>query len=194
MRFNDTLDMYSNAMTWVGDLMSAVPGCSLSEPTPCPDFDVRSLSGHLLGTAKRSLGTAERRSTREIPHVIIDVPDGMLAHRFSEVAEQIRARWAVLEPGELVVAPWGQCSALAAMRGFTIETLVHGWDLAVATGQPSEAPVGLSDAVNTYVDDVIPEATRTRMYAPARSPADNAGPPERLANALGHHRLRLGSD
>jgi uncharacterized protein (TIGR03086 family) len=189
VRFSDTLDVYSDAMTWVSDLMSAVPESSFSKPTPCPDFDVRGLSGHLLGTAKRSIGTAERRSTREIPHVIIDVPDAMLAQSFGEVAEQIRAGWAGLEPGSLVLAPWGQCSALDAVRGFTIETLVHGWDLAVATCQPTEAPAGLADAVLIYVDHVIPEATRARMYAPSQSSADKAGPTERLANALGHCRV-----
>jgi len=186
--FSDVLDVYADAMTWVGDLMSAIPESSLSKPTPCPDFHVRSLSGHLLGTAKRSLGTAQRRSTREIPHVIIDVPDAMLARRFGELAEQARAGWSGLEPGELVVAPWGKCSALDAVRGFTIETLVHGWDLAAATGQPTEAPARLADAVFTYVEHVIPEATRTRMYAPSHFPADEAGPTERLANALGHCR------
>jgi uncharacterized protein (TIGR03086 family) len=189
VRFSDTLDVYSDALTWVSDLMSAVPESSFSKPTPCPDFDVRGLSGHLLGTAKRSIGTAERRSTREIPHVIIDVPDAMLAQSFGEVAEQIRAGWAGLEPGSLVLAPWGQCSALDAVRGFTIETLVHGWDLAVATCQPTEAPAGLADAVLIYVDHVIPEATRARMYAPSQSSADKAGPTERLANALGHCRV-----
>jgi uncharacterized protein (TIGR03086 family) len=190
MRFddNDTVRMYLKTMNWVGDLLSAVLESSLATSTPCTDFDVRSLSGHLIGTAERSLGTAERRSTREIPHVIIDVPDTMLAQRFGELAEQIHSAWSVLEPGEPVVAPWGQCSALDAVRGFTIETLVHGWDLAVATDQPSEAPAGLADAVNVHVDRVIPETTRNRMYAPAWPSADDAGPTEQLANSLGHHR------
>ncbi len=188
MTFDETLCAYVKAMNWVGDLMSAVPQPSLATSTPCTDFDVRGLSGHLLGTAERSLGTAERRPTRKIPHVIIDVPDTMLAQRFGELAEQIHAAWSVLQPGEPIVAPWGQCSALDAVRGFTIETLVHGWDLAVATDQPSEAPAGLADAVSAYVDHVIPEGTRNRMYAQARPSAAGAGPTEQLASALGHHR------
>lgn len=189
MTFDETLRAYLKALNWVGDLMSAVPESSLASSTPCTNFDVRSLSGHLIGTAERSLGTAERGSTREIPHVIIDVPDTLLAQRFGELAEQIHAAWSVLEPGVPVAAPWGQCSALDAVRGFTIETLVHGWDLAVATDQPREAPAGLADTVSAYVDRVIPAATRNRMYTRPRPSADDAGPTERLANVLGHqHR------
>lgn len=185
MRFDDALRDYAAATHWVGVLMADVPESSLTSTTPCAGFDVRSLSGHLLGTAERSVGTASRRSTREIAHVIVDVPDALLARRYRELTEQACVAWSALEPDEPVAAPWGQCSALDAVRGFTIETLVHGWDLAVATAQPSEAPTGVAKAVGAYVDQVIPEATRNRMYDPARQPADDAGPTERLANRLG---------
>lgn len=130
----EVLRVYLESLAWVGDLMSAVPDSSFDRSTPCAGFDVRSLSGHLLGTAERSLGTAEHRSTREIPHVVTTVPDAMLAARFRELEHRIGVAWSMRPPGERVAAPWGQCSVVDAVRGFTIETLVHGWDLAVATG------------------------------------------------------------
>lgn len=143
MDFDDALRDYAAAAHWVGELMADVPESSLTSTTPCAAFDVRSLSGHLLGTAERSVGTAERRSTREIEHVIVDVPDALLARRYRELTQQACIAWSALDPDESVLAPWGQSSAIDAVRGLTIETLVHGWDLAVATGQPSEAPAGL---------------------------------------------------
>lgn len=183
--FGEVLRVYLEALAWVGDLISAVPDSSFDRSTPCADFDARSLSGHLLGTAERSLGTAEHRSTREVPHVVTTVPDAMLATRFRELEQRLGAAWPMRRPDERVAAPWGQCSAVDAVRGFTIETLVHGWDLAVATGQPSEAPAGLADAVSAYTGVVIPEATRSRMYDTAQPSTDDAGPTEQLANALG---------
>lgn len=176
---------YLGALYWVADLMVDVSQMAFSQPTPCADFDVRDLSGHLLGTAERSLGTAERRSTREFPHVITDVGDAMLAQRFRQLVELVGPAWSPIEAGDPVAAPWGRYPAIDVMRGFTIETLVHGWDLAVATGQPSEAPAGLAGAVEAFVDQVIPQATRTRMYDQARAPAHDARPTQRLANALG---------
>jgi formate dehydrogenase maturation protein FdhE len=52
--------------------------------------------GHLLGTARRGLGTAQRVSTREIPHVITDVPDDELAARYVTLAASIRHAWSQL--------------------------------------------------------------------------------------------------
>jgi len=179
------LPVYLGALHWVGDLMADVPERSLSAPTPCAEFDVRSLSGHLLGTAERSLGAAQGRSTREIPHVITNVSDAMLARRFRRLVEHIGPAWSAIQANEPITAPWGRYPAIDVVRGFTIETLVHGWDLAVATGQPSEAPAGLAATVEGFVDQVIPQATRKRMYDEPRASADDAEPTERLANALG---------
>lgn len=157
----------------------------LSAPTPCAEFDVRSLSGHLLGTAERSLGAAQGRATREIPPVITNVSDAMLARRFRRLVEHIGPAWSAIQANEPITAPWGRYPAIDVVRGFTIETLVHGWDLAVATGQPSEAPAGLAATVEGFVDQVIPQATRKRMYDEPGASADHAEPTERLANALG---------
>jgi uncharacterized protein (TIGR03086 family) len=168
--------------------MAATSERMLAGPTPCEDFDVRTLMGHLIGTAERSLGTAEGRPTNDIPHVVVDVGDDDLAGRYVELADQVITAWAYLAPGQEVTAPWGACSAEDALGGFTIETVVHGWDLAVATDQPEEASDGLVDYANAQLDRVVPEGTRARKYAAAWTPADGAGPTERLANALGHHR------
>lgn len=170
--------------------MAATSEEALVDPTPCEDFDVRTLMGHLIGTAERSMGTAEGRSATQIPHVVVDVGDADLAGRYMELSEQVSTAWTYLEPGQDVTAPWGSCSAEDALRGFTIETVVHGWDLAVATDQPVEAPDGVVDSVNAHVDRVVPEGARARMHAAARAPVDGAGPTERLANTLGHHRRR----
>lgn len=69
----------------------------------------------------------------------MDVADGDLAAAYGSLARDIRSLWQSASGGDRVTAPWGPCTALEALRGFTVETVTHGWDLAMATGQPSEA-------------------------------------------------------
>lgn len=103
--------------------------------TPCADFDVRSLLGQLIGTAHRGLATARGNTTRGIPHLITDVLDGELALAYATLAASIREAWLPLAGAETLTAPWGTCTALEAARGFTVETVTRGWNLAFVPGQ-----------------------------------------------------------
>ena len=76
----DVRDLYDEALAWVAGLMRTVPASLLSRSTPCPEFSVRALMGHLVGTAERGLATAQHRSTTSIPHVVTD-PDEAFATR-----------------------------------------------------------------------------------------------------------------
>jgi len=133
---------YFDALSWVTQLMTAVQARQLNARTPCEDFDVRSLMGHLVGTVHRGLATSRRVPTRDIPHVITDVSDAELAPTYATLSASIREAWSPLTADDAVIPPWGACAGLEAARGFTVETVTHGWDLAVATGQPSDAPNG----------------------------------------------------
>lgn len=84
-------------------------------------------------------------------------------------------------------APWGEVPAGEAVWGFANETLVHGWDLAVATGQPAEAPPTLVEPVLARAHALVPAGARNpRAYAPAVGAGRGAGPTERLASWHGH--------
>src|SRR5438105_14073159 len=148
---------YFDALDWVAHLASQVPLRKMGAATPCVDFDVRSLLGHLIGTAHRGLATARRLPTRDIPHVVKEVPDAELARTCGRLVTPIRAAWVPLSAADEVHAPWGLCTALDAARGFTVETVTHGWDLAVATGQAGDAPNGIADRCLAYAAAVVPD-------------------------------------
>lgn len=181
---------YFDALSWVTHLMTEMPGECLGLPTPCDDFDVRSLLGHLIGTAHRGVATAWRLPTRGIPHVVTGVPDAELAFTYAQLAASIQKTWSPLAAADEVVAPWGPCTAAEAARGFTVETITHGWDLAVATGQPSEAPNGIADRCLSYAAAVIPERLRGTMYGAPVVGAKTSCTTEQLAHLLGHKRDR----
>ncbi|GII25889.1 TIGR03086 family protein [Planosporangium mesophilum] len=183
---------YFDALAWVSELMAATRTGQLDARTPCKDFTVRHLMGHLLGTAQRGLGTAQRVSTKGIPHVVTEVPDDELAMTYAALATSVRRAWSQLVTDDQVNAPWGPCSALEAARGFTVETVTHGWDLAVATGQPHDAPAGIADRCLTYAASVIPDRLRGVMYDAPVAGTGNGSATERLAHLLGHQRDRNG--
>ena len=103
---------YFDALGWVTHLAVETPAELLEASTPCADFDVRRLLGHLIGTAHRGLATARRTPTRGIPHVIDDVPDAELASTYAHLVSSIRTAWMPLAATDEVAAPWGQCTAL----------------------------------------------------------------------------------
>lgn len=143
--------------------------------------------GHLIGTARRSAGTAEGISTRHIPHVVADVADGDLAATYESVTGCIRKLWQPVCDDDLGTAPWGSCTALEALRGFTAETVTHGWDLAVATGQPSEAPSQIADRCLLFASAVIPDRLRGIMYGQSAADSRDDSPTTRQAHFLGRH-------
>ncbi len=188
MTFDQQRDDYLAALEWVAALMDTTPRAQLGLPTPCTEYDVRTLMGHLIGTAERGLGTAERRSTRHIPHVVMDVPDEELASTYAGLAKRIAEAWAGLSGGDEVRASWGECSALEAAQGYTVETVTHGWDLAVATGRDSEAPDDIASRCLLVAESIIPQRLRGVMYAEPASPGSAASATDRLASLLGHQR------
>lgn len=192
MTFTQQRRDYFDALDWVTALMTATDVRQLDARTPCTDFDVRSLLGHLIGTAHRGLATARGITTRGIPHVITDVPDGELASTYATVAASIREAWPRLAGTESVTPPWGTCTALEAARGFTVETVTHGWDLAIATGQPADAPDGIAGRCLAFAAAIIPDRLRGVMYdAPVVGEVISAT--EQLAHVLGHRRDALTS-
>jgi uncharacterized protein (TIGR03086 family) len=177
---------YFDALEWVCALMRAtIPG-QMDAPTPCEEFTVRDLMGHLIGTAHRSTGTAQGNSTRQIPHVVTDIADGDLATTYESITRDIRKLWQPASDDDRVTAPWGPCTAREALRGFTVETVTHGWDLAVATGQPPEAPGQIADRCLLFASAIIPDRLRGVMYGQSVADALDDSPTARLAHLLGH--------
>lgn len=73
------------------------------------------------------------------------------------------------------------------LLGFRMaDQLVHAWDLARATGQPTDLPVDLCDAAVMITQERFGAAPRPAgLMAPAQEVAANASPADRMAAFLG---------
>ncbi|MER7243269.1 TIGR03086 family metal-binding protein [Kribbella sp. NPDC000426] len=187
MTFAQQLRDYAASLDWVSGLIAGTAAEDLGRPTPCSEWDVRLLIGHLIGTAYRGRGTATGLPASDVPHVVTDVPDDKLAATYAQLAAEIGPAFASFEGGTSVRAPWGQVTALEAVRGFTIETTTHGWDLAVATDRPGDAPPGVAERCLASAADAVPARLRGLMYADPLTDDPQRSPTERLARLLGHH-------
>ena len=95
-------------------------------------------------------------------------------------------------PGALdqtVAAPFGDVPGETFARFVVLDGLVHGWDIATATGQsydPSDELVAAADAFAHQALDPLRDGT---TFAAAVQPATDASPIERLAAYTGRHLL-----
>jgi len=181
----DPRPLYRRGLSWVQSLMVGVRSEQLAHATGCPEFDVRALLGHLVATVERARVVGEGGDPFSVPHVVVGIDDAAWSEAYADGA---RRMWVVWEDdGRLtapVKAPWGTIPGSAAIWGYLNETLVHGWDLATATGQDPEADPEIVTPVLAIADQIIPAEPRDGRlpFAPVVEPADGAGPTERLAN------------
>src|SRR5579859_2235356 len=107
-------------------------------PTPCTGLDVRTLLNHLV--TGNLLFAALVRGTPP-PERDADHLDGDPLAAFRRAADELREAFAA--PGVLeavYTAPFGTGPGVVLVRVRIVEVLVHGWDLARATGQAADFP------------------------------------------------------
>jgi uncharacterized protein (TIGR03086 family) len=184
----DPRPRYRAAQQWVRDLMSGVRADQLDLPTGCPDFDVRALLGHLVATVQRAWVIGEGGDPSTVAFVVTGVRDDGWADAYASAAARVWTVWdddaRLTAP---VTAPWGTVPGAVALEGYVNEALVHGFDLAVATGQPSEADPDVVRPVLAQMTQVLPAGFRGGPvpFAAVVEPAPDAGPTEQLANWSG---------
>lgn len=181
----DLRPQLTRAQQWVLEIIGGVQPEQLDHPTPCDDFGVRTLIAHLCTATRKIevLGSGgDIRTVQPITELAADPAAG-----YSELAEASQRAWAAADLRALVTAPWGMVPSGFALGGYLNETLAHGWDLAVATGQPSEADDDLAVTALATMQKALPAQPRggNIPFGPVIESAPDATPTERLVNWTG---------
>ncbi|MEV0091265.1 TIGR03086 family metal-binding protein [Streptomyces sp. NPDC050738] len=133
---------FEPAVRPVATLLDAVRDDQLDDPTPCPDYAVRELLAHLLGLTAAFRAAADKEFgplTGTTPGTVRPVLDEdwrtVLPRNLDALVAAWRnpAAWEGDTQAGAVDLPAGVAAAVAVD-----ELVVHGWDLARATGQPYE--------------------------------------------------------
>jgi uncharacterized protein (TIGR03086 family) len=116
-------------------------------PTPCAEYDVRALLGHLVVVLRRVVALG-RGGDPFAPEVMAPVDGDAYRQAWLDAAHEIQAVWSddsVLT--RTMRLPWAEKSGAAMLVSYVNEVTVHTWDLATATGQrPAWDPQVLSVA------------------------------------------------
>jgi uncharacterized protein (TIGR03086 family) len=151
----DVPTLYQRSVEYFTDRVDAVKDDQWSDPTPCADWDVRSLVNHItyedLWTVPLMKGaTIEEVGDKFEGDVVGDDPIGSAraaaGDALSTVAEE-------LPKGGTVHLSFGETPKAEYVMQLAADHLVHGWDLAVATGGDTSMDADLVDAFTTWFDD-----------------------------------------
>jgi uncharacterized protein (TIGR03086 family) len=174
-----TVDLAPGAQR-LADLVARVSDHDLGKPTPCPAYTLGDLIVHVGDLALAFAAAAQKAGG---PHVEQPGPGdaARLAQGWREriPADLQRLGTAWREPGAWAgVTRIAGMDAPADMVGLTAadEIVVHGWDVAQATGQPYACEPELLDAAEMFLNQFAsPDAPAGPevAFGPSRSvPAD----------------------
>jgi len=150
------------------------------DPTPCPDWAVRDLLGHMIGVVA-GLGSAAFGNP---PAEFALGPDP--ASQFREAADAALIAWRTPGVFDLLVDAGPGPMPGRVLAGINLlDTATHTWDIATATGQPTQLPVGVAEAAFEVSRATISPEIRTGRFGPEVPAPPDSGPTEQLVAFLG---------
>jgi uncharacterized protein (TIGR03086 family) len=169
----------------LGRVASGIGADDLDAPTPCANFTVRGVLGHMIGGSTQFAAAFRGEAPPEVPAGVAAGPD-VVARAGDALAGLMSA---IRSPGALdrtVAAPFGEMPGDAFARFVVLDGLVHGWDIATATRQTYEPSDAFVAEVDAFAHQAIAPAMRDGdTFADALEPPAGATPIERLAAFTG---------
>ena len=157
----------------LADLVGGVPDDLLDAPTPCPAYTLGDLVEHVGGAASAFTGAA----VKDLGDATSQGPSGDASRLTDDWRTRIPRDLAALADAWRDPDAWtgmtkaggvdlpGEVAGLVALD----EIVVHGWDIARATGQPYGCDTPSLEAVNAFVSQFSEpgqEEARAGLFGP----------------------------
>jgi uncharacterized protein (TIGR03086 family) len=176
----DPLAAHQRAQDTFAHVLANVTSDQLSLPTPCTEWNVKALVDHVIAGNQRVVVRAGGQ--------VAPLPEELrAAHRASAKASQET----FAEPQALTRSyelPIGGVPGSAFIELRTSDLLVHAWDLARATGQPTDLDPELADYVLAFSKEMMGRPGLRgddRPYGEERACAAGRPAADRVAAFLG---------
>lgn len=130
-----SLDLLERSLQQVRSVLAAIRPDQGELPTPCAEWNVRTLAGHVAVQDLRNFAIRARGEMADWHAPYEDLGDDWVA-QFDAGAGRLQDAWHAADPNRQIELPGGRVVPLISLADQQIaELCVHAWDLARATGQ-----------------------------------------------------------
>ena len=170
--------LIAKAAETTNEVVQGVDPAQFSGPTPCAEFDVKALAEHITRVTAMSVSAA-----RKAGFTPTEFDAATFKGRYAADISNLTSAWS--EPGALEGStPFGSGERPAEfVAAITLSELVlHGWDLARATGQTMNTDGDVAQATHQMMIQGAEGGREAGAYGAEVTVADDASP---LDKALG---------
>lgn len=169
-------------------VIAGVTPNQLDQPTPCSEYDVTALLGHLVGVGHRIASIGRREEQAPELTKVSGIADAGWPAAFDEATQGALEAWAddaLLD--EKLALPFGTFPGATVAQIYLLELATHAWDLAKATDQTAALDPELAELALPVARDMLPPDQRGGFipFGPVVDVADEAPAYDRLAGYLG---------
>ncbi|GAB3187088.1 uncharacterized protein (TIGR03086 family) [Micromonospora palomenae] len=177
-----TSDLLAAAAPRTVAVVRAITDDQLDLPTPCPDYTVRDLANHLYEVVVNFQTLARRREvdwSAKTDHLTEGWRD-----RFADETARLVEAWADPAAEEGASPGMGLPQETVGLMG-VIDLVVHGWDLARATGQPYQPAPEVTAAGHRFLDEMGPMGRQMGAFGPELATGPDCTELDRLLGRAG---------
>jgi uncharacterized protein (TIGR03086 family) len=185
----DLVELHATAEGECNARVHAIRDDQWTNPTPCTEWDVRTLLNHLvyeqLWAPELLRGaTVEEIGDRFDGDVLGDDP----FKSWSTAARAAHDEVAKVDMNRMIHVSWGQIPASEYVDQLILDLAVHGWDVAKGIGYDDTIDPGVVDAVLSEVERDAEMLRASGVFGTPVPVAADADPQTRLLALLGRRR------
>lgn len=182
------VEQLSVILPTVTALVDRITPDQLSDPTPCSEFTVHDVLDHMivLGGSFAYLFRGEEPPVTEAPQTHGRVPASEVRAAMDDLLDAVRSDGAM---ERVLDTPIGELDGATFASVVAFDGLMHGWDLAVSTGQGYRVDAQVVDAVDAFARVALSDELREAGLFAAPTVAPGAATPIEALAAFSGRRV-----
>ncbi|MBA2607439.1 MAG: TIGR03086 family protein [Actinobacteria bacterium] len=173
----DLLKNFDEASHWASEKVAGAVD-HLDDKTPCEQWDVRMLINHMCDSQQYFIGKAKGEDAAPPspnPPELVGSDPVLTYNSYSAATIDVYRD------------PQAQENEGVGLGISFVDQLVHGWDLAKATGQDTAMPEGLADTAWQLVEGRLTDDKRGAAFQPAIATAPDLPAQDKLLSYMGRN-------